>query len=918
MELNQTDIANYASDRYTASLKEIERIKNGIYHNRKGQVSLVDIQVPEEAHRLSKRIQREGVPLDLALERINGVPNFQDVFILRKIVNLADSVCRIIIKSPFGASGYGTGFLITPNLIITNNHVLPDAEIARKSLIQFRYELGATQASDPVTFALRPDIFYLTSPIQKKAEVPNSGLDFTIVAVADTSEDNIPLSSFTPARLDGATGKIIEGENCIVVQHPGGDYKKVVLKDIRMLTLTDNFLIYESDTLPGSSGGMVVGLGTGEIVALHHSGVPRRNNQGQWLRKNGTLVEPGDPDDVIDWLGNEGVRVSSIIQAVRNMELPKSMEKYRHQILESQPSAPTEVQSHSSTPTPTSMTTPLPEKELPGSLQQFEVELSAIEALQDDWKQNANTLVPELSRSEPIFPYASDADQRRFFYLSVKSDKTAWEMAAALEAMPHIDACTPDLPVYSDLATSSTNPSGMPQGQESILDFVYTDGSAKWNEHEFLEQWKNAQWAKEQIAANDLEGVRRWNWRAVNFNGIAQEDGRWSAVKKNIQNIKLVQLDTGYSTHSKVKESYDLQWDMDFVDHDSDARDEQAKWGFKMPSHGTRTASLVVGGRIKPEYEYDGNPGILHDTDKPLVKLIPYRVAKSVLLLGRAKDIVDAVTHAVNNGADVIFMCMGSYPRPMMGKVAQIAYESGVIWVCAAGNEVEVVVAPAIYPGTIAVAATNPDEKPWVGTSYGEAVDIAAPGESVYVPFLDKDGQEIMAYGDGTSYATPHVASAATLWKALHVEKLRALYPQKWQVVEAFRYCLRKSARKPASWKVKMYSMYGAGILDIEALLQVELPQPKELINAYQGKNVPAKADLGVREAIHFFWNTLKRKSMPGHHETMEFANLTGRGKTAYNALLKSQYNGMLESTASASSLKSKQILNDYFESFRR
>ena len=121
-----------------------------------------------------------------------------------------------------------------------------DAEAAKNSLAQFRYELLRGGASDPVTFRLRPDLFFMTSPIQKQITIPYSGLDFTIVAIEEKSEEGIPVSKFHPVKLDESLGKILDGENCIIIQHPGGDYKKVVLKDIRMLTLTYNFLIYES------------------------------------------------------------------------------------------------------------------------------------------------------------------------------------------------------------------------------------------------------------------------------------------------------------------------------------------------------------------------------------------------------------------------------------------------------------------------------------------------------------------------------------------------------------------------------------------------------------------------------------------------------------------------------------------------
>jgi subtilisin family serine protease len=359
---------------------------------------------------------------------------------------------------------------------------------------------------------------------------------------------------------------------------------------------------------------------------------------------------------------------------------------------------------------------------------------------------------------------------------------------------------------------------------------------------------------------------------------------------------------------------------MDFIDNDTDAREEQARWILKQPSHGTRTASLMTGGSIQPQYDHDGNEGILYDTNRALIKLIPYRIAKSVVMLGSGRDMVNAASHAISTSADILLICLGSYPRPMMEKVARQAYDNGVIWVCAAGNVVEMVVAPALYPGTIAVAATNPNDLPWSGTSYGEAVDIAAPGEAVYVPFVDEEGREIMAYADGTSYSAPQVAAAAALWKALHAARLRELYPEKWQVAEAFRHCLRASARKPANWTAKMYHMYGAGILDIDGLLKYPLPEPTDpaLSYAYREKNAAPRTDLGVRETVHFLWNSLQRKVRPGHQEAMDFVTLTPRGQTALNALVKSQPGGSLEAATGPTAVRSRQILNDYFESFRR
>lgn len=289
-------LADKAARNYAAHADEISKITQRITENRNGFRALTEIT--DDKTRLLRRAAREGGQFEQALERINGIPNFQDMAIVRKIVRASTRVCRIVLQGPSGISGYGTGCLVAPNVLITNNHVFPDADTASRAIAQFNYELGDNgQILTPVSFRLRPDLFFLTSPYKEQPDIRFSGRDFTLVAIEPTNAEGADLSRFGFIRLDPSLGKIIEGENCVVIQHPKGDYKKVVLKDIRLITLTDNFLIYEADTLPGSSGSLVLGLGTAEVVALHHSAVPRKDDAGNWLRKDGKPRQPGDTDD---------------------------------------------------------------------------------------------------------------------------------------------------------------------------------------------------------------------------------------------------------------------------------------------------------------------------------------------------------------------------------------------------------------------------------------------------------------------------------------------------------------------------------------------------------------------------------------------------------------------------------------------
>ncbi len=71
------------------------------------------------------------------------------------------------------ADGFATGFLIAPNLILTNNHVFAAASECEDCAIQFGYENVDGLLSDGTVFALDPAILFYT----------NETLDFTVVGV---------------------------------------------------------------------------------------------------------------------------------------------------------------------------------------------------------------------------------------------------------------------------------------------------------------------------------------------------------------------------------------------------------------------------------------------------------------------------------------------------------------------------------------------------------------------------------------------------------------------------------------------------------------------------------------------------------------------------------------------------------------
>ena len=79
-----------------------------------------------------------------------------------------------------------------------------------------------------------------------------------------------------------------------------------------MIDALEQFLHYRTDTAPGSSGSPVFN-DQWEVVALHHSGVPQRDEQGRILATDGSVWEPEMGEHRIDWKANEGVRISQIV-----------------------------------------------------------------------------------------------------------------------------------------------------------------------------------------------------------------------------------------------------------------------------------------------------------------------------------------------------------------------------------------------------------------------------------------------------------------------------------------------------------------------------------------------------------------------------------------------------------------------------
>ena len=292
-DLKQSDLAVAAID--PKLLSELIRLASSFRSKTPDQVATRDVlDTRREFLRESLGEEQEARK---AYERILGGDELQPINYLERGAIAARAVAKINI-----GSGSGTGFLIAPQVLITNHHVLGDADAARRSIAEFCYEVDVSdQELDPIEFALRPDQLFYT----------REDLDYTVVAVEPKSRDGVTsLSDFGCLPLIEATGKTSEGEWLTVIQHPGGKRKQICVRENQFIKRGTDVIWYTTDTLPGASGSPVFS-NDWYVVALHHAGVEAREN-GVILRNS-----DGSPK----WIANEGIRVSRIVATLKQ-QLP--------------------------------------------------------------------------------------------------------------------------------------------------------------------------------------------------------------------------------------------------------------------------------------------------------------------------------------------------------------------------------------------------------------------------------------------------------------------------------------------------------------------------------------------------------------------------------------------------------------------
>ncbi len=227
----------------------------------------------------------------------------------------------------------------------------------------------------------------------------------------------------------------------------------------------------------------------------------------------------------------------------------------------------------------------------------------------------------------------------------------------------------------------------------------------------------------------------------------------------------------------------------DFVNRDDNPQDDQG--------HGTHVAGIAAAVSNNGE----GVAGVSWGA-----RIMPVKVLGSNGA-GRYSAIVDGIIFATDNGADVINLSLGApFNSRALEDAVNYAVEHGVTVVTAAGNSgSNTIDYPAAYENTIAVASTDSSDNRSRFSTYGDFVDLAAPGSDIGSTGLD----DTYIYNSGTSQAAPHVAGAAAVLIG---------YSSDFNTPERVRTALETTALDRGSSGWDQY--YGHGIIQLDRALQ--------------------------------------------------------------------------------------------------
>ncbi len=242
-------------------------------------------------------------------ERAVGRVDMAEATLISVLAERSRAVCRLFVPAGFqafdGSFGdgpwVGTGFLVAPNILLTNYHVLNSREVAKAASAEFNYQISRQDLLDgppdvdpaAVRFKLDPDRLFITSRFED--------FDYSFVWIDDAAA-----RQFGTIPMTRGSFMARQTEPTYVVHHPGGRRKKASLDDTEVLGVNAGFLLYAADTEGGSSGAPVF-CKRGRLAALHHAWWPVSDIKSRFPTLSGRMNDGG-----VTQVVNEGIKLAAI------------------------------------------------------------------------------------------------------------------------------------------------------------------------------------------------------------------------------------------------------------------------------------------------------------------------------------------------------------------------------------------------------------------------------------------------------------------------------------------------------------------------------------------------------------------------------------------------------------------------------
>ncbi|MED3646114.1 S8 family peptidase [Halalkalibacterium halodurans] len=213
--------------------------------------------------------------------------------------------------------------------------------------------------------------------------------------------------------------------------------------------------------------------------------------------------------------------------------------------------------------------------------------------------------------------------------------------------------------------------------------------------------------------------------------------------------VKVAVLDTGIASHDDLH----VIDGVSFVSVEPFYRD--------LNGHGTHVA-----GTIAAQENDEASTGIAPNVELYAVKVL------NGLGAGSIASITNGIDWAISNDMDIINMSLGTNTdSEALQRAVERAHDHGILIIAAAGNsgeadEQHTIDYPARYDSVVAVGAVDGNNDRASFSSYGEQLEIMAPGVEIHSTFLFNRYERL----SGTSMASPHVTGAAALIKSNNPE----------------------------------------------------------------------------------------------------------------------------------------------------